>query len=133
MTVQYIYQYNIPSHFHFSFSHPYLTIMIPFIGSSINFYALSELLQIFVWSSYSSGWIFYSLSLKILYLSSRPAMRKNPFNLFLLGIAICVCIPLSPYHIHIIQFIKFIIIYFFQDMTLMASYFIYKQVSNLTL
>uniref|UniRef100_A0A915LRD7 G-protein coupled receptors family 1 profile domain-containing protein n=1 Tax=Meloidogyne javanica TaxID=6303 RepID=A0A915LRD7_MELJA len=33
----------------------------------------------------------------------RPTMRKNPFNLFLIGIAIC-------------------------DMSLMASYFIYKQV-----
>lgn len=36
----------------------------------------------------------------------RPSMRKNPFNLFLNAIAIC-------------------------DMTLMASYFIYKQVYNL--
>lgn len=34
----------------------------------------------------------------------RPPMRKNPFNLFLIAIAIC-------------------------DLTLMASYFIYKQVS----
>lgn len=57
--------------------------------------------HIFVYQFLCLAGVFANISIIVVLL--RPTMRKNPFNTFLIAIAIC-------------------------DMTLMASYFIYKQV-----
>uniref|UniRef100_A0A0M3IG02 G_PROTEIN_RECEP_F1_2 domain-containing protein n=1 Tax=Ascaris lumbricoides TaxID=6252 RepID=A0A0M3IG02_ASCLU len=58
--------------------------------------------HVFVYQFLCITGVFANISIIVVLL--RPAMRKNPFNAFLIAIAIC-------------------------DMTLMAFYFIYKQVS----